>query len=169
MLVVCLCLAGQLSPMAHAQEQNKPLSGSGILYPGGFDLNTIGDIRGRVKNITIPASGPVRLTLIADRETYTVLTSPQWFWKELGASIPEGAEVIVRGSKSLGTDGNLYIIAQEIQVPSLQKSFGFRSDAGLPLWSGARTGQTGAHGGGFGSPSRGGVGGGSSGMGRGRR
>jgi hypothetical protein len=166
--MVCLCLASLLLPIAHAQEQDKPLSGSGILYPGGFDLNTIGDIRGKIKDTTLPASGPVRLTLISDRETYIVLTSPQWFWKEVGAAIAEGTEVIVRGSKSLGTDGNLYIIAQEIQVPSLQKSFIFRSTSGSPLWSGARTGQTGTHGGGFGSSSRG-SGGGASGTGRGRR
>ncbi|MBN1380623.1 MAG: hypothetical protein JXA41_02990 [Deltaproteobacteria bacterium] len=169
LLAVCLCM---IRPSVHpicAQEQDRTLSGSGILYPGGYDLNTIGDIHGRTKETIIPNSGPVRLNLISDGESYIVLTSPQWYWKDQKVAIPEGTDVVVRGSKSMGTDGNLYIIAQEIKIPSQNKNYVFRSDAGTPLWRGSQGGQIGPRGGGFGSPSRGGVGGGASGMGRGRR
>jgi len=153
------------------------LPGSGIIYPGGYDPNTVGDVQGRISGIVIPESGPVRITLIADKETYTVLASPGWFWRDMNVTNPEGMDVNVRGSKTVGIDGNLYIIAQKINMIRLKKSLIFRSESGKALWSGrSKTGRTNVQGsgsegspsGGFGSSS-GRPGRGSSDKGRGRR
>jgi hypothetical protein len=186
MMAVGLYTINPLIRISYAQEQEKDtiLSGSGIFYPGGYDKNTVGDIQGKIKGVVIPDSGPVRITLIVDKETYIVLASPGWFWKDINTAIPEGTEVSVRGSKSVGTDGNLYIIAQEIKLVGSKKILAFRSESGEPLWrGGAQAGRTGAQSGGFGSQSGGfgsssggfgsstggRTGGGSSGAGRGRR
>lgn len=170
-------IASPFMQVSYAQEKDTILSDSGIVYPGGYDLNTVGDVQGKIAGIIIPESGPVRMTLIASQETYIVLTSPNWYWKDMKATVPDGTEVSVRGSKSVGKDGNLYIIAQEIRVIGSKQTLVFRNESGKALWSGgSQAGRTGSQGGGFGSSaggsgssSGGRTGGGSSGMGRGRR
>ena len=159
-----LCAAG----IAHAVEEGTTLEGSGIRYPGGFDLNTVGEVRGTAYGVERPERGPIRFRLDSGMETYTVLVSPAWYWEDLRTEIPDSAEVKVRGSKSLGRDMGLYIIAQEIRVLSSGRAWVFRDDQGLPLWK-AQGGGMGV-GGGSGSPMfRGGAGRGPGGMGgRGR-
>ena len=152
------------------EAKDQTLGQSGILYPEGFDLNTVGEVQGNAHDVFFPASGPVRFDLTSNKETYTVFVSPRWYWEDLGIKIADGEKVSVTGSKSLGKDGKLYIIAQEIRMPAQNKSFIVRnSNTGRPLWKGAGQGRgSGGSRRGIGSPSRGfgGIGGG---MGRGRR
>ena len=152
---------------AFAQEKDMVLPESGIHYPGGFDPNTVGEVQGRAYGYSQATGGPIHFRLDSGKETYWVLASPQWYWNDLGAKIPDGTEVRVRGSKSLGRDGNLYLVAQEMRLLSTGKTYTFRDDDGYPLWKGSRTGTQGS-GGGFGSPRKG-IGGGPGGMGKGRR
>jgi hypothetical protein len=177
LMTACSFITSPFMQVSYAQEKDAVLSDSGIVYPGGYDLNTVGDVQGKITGIIIPESGPVRMTLITGQETYIVLTSPNWYWKDMKATVPDGTAVSVRGSKSVGKDGNLYIIAQEIRVIGTKQTLVFRNESGKALWSGgSQTGRTGGQGGGFGSSaggsgssSGGRTGGGSSGMGRGRR
>jgi len=177
LMVVCVCPVNPLMRASYAQDRDMVLPGSGIIYPGGYDPNTVGDVQGRISGVVIPESGPVRITLIAGKETYTVLASPGWFWRDMNINNPEGMEVSVRGSKTVGIDGNLFIIAQKINMIRSKKSLIFRSESGKTLWSGrSQTGRTNVQGGGSGgSPSggsgssSGGPGKGPSGIGRGRR
>lgn len=181
---VFLNTASLLIGISYAQEKDTVLSGSGIVYPGGYDLNTVGDIQGKVSGIIIPESGPVRITLTVDKETYIVLASSKSFWEDMDANLKTGMEINVRGSKTAGKDGNLYIIAQEIRVTGLKKALVFRSASGEAQWSnrtqsgstatqgsglGSQSGGFGSSSGGFGSSSGGRAGAGSSGAGRGRR
>ena len=186
-LILTAAFLGPLNPFtgtSYAQEKDTVLPGSGIVYPGGYDLNTVGDIKGKVSGIVIPESGPVQLTLIVDKETYTVLASPGWYWKEMDADITKGMEVSIRGSKSVGKDGKLYIIAQEIRITGSKKTLALRNESGKALWgSSSQKGQTNTNKGGFGSQSggsgsssggsgassKGRTSGGSSGKGRGNR
>jgi hypothetical protein len=142
---------------AQAQDSDTVLEGSGIHYPGGFDPNTVGEVRGKAYGLSIPERGPVRFQLETGRETYTVLASPKWFWKDLKAEFPDGAEIRVRGSKTLGRDSNLYIIAQRIRIGSSGRLMDLRDGDGFPIWKGPKAGVMGAPGG-FGSPMRGGGG-----------
>jgi hypothetical protein len=119
-----------------ASEKEIILQESGIRYPSGFDTNTVGEVSGNVGSFFRPEAGPVRFQLFTDRETYVVLTSPPWYWIEIQLKISEGTEVIVRGSKSYGKDGNLYIVAQEIRIPFSGQCFVFRRKDGIPLWKG---------------------------------
>ncbi|NJD62942.1 MAG: hypothetical protein FIA93_09535 [Deltaproteobacteria bacterium] len=151
---------------AQAQESDTVLEGSGIRYPGGFDPNTVGEVRGKAYGLSVPERGPVRFRLETGKETYTVLASPKWFWKDLSADLPDGTEFRVRGSKTLGRDANLYVIAQRIRIGSSGRSMDLRDDDGFPLWKGPKAGGMGAPGS-YGSPMRGGggMGSGPAGMG----
>jgi hypothetical protein len=142
---------------AQAQDSDTVLEGSGIHYPGGFDPNTVGEVRGKAYGLSIPERGPVRFQLETGRETYTVLASPKWFWKDLSAEFPDGAEIRVRGSKTLGQDSKLYIIAQWIRIGSSGRAMDLRGGDGSPLWRGLKAGGMGTPGG-VGSPMRGGGG-----------
>jgi len=158
---------------AQAQESDTVLKGSGIHYPGGFDPNTVGEVRGKAYGLSVPERGPVRFRLETGRETYTVLASPKWYWNDLNVGPFDGAEIRVRGSKTLGQDSNLYIIAQQIRIGSSGRPMELRGVDGSPLWKGPKAGGMGAPGG-FGSPMRGGGGmgsgpGGMGGMGGRRR
>jgi hypothetical protein len=152
---------------AKAEEEEAVLLESGIHYPGGFDPNTVGKVEGKVSGYLEPKRGPVRFQVETGRETYTVLVCPPWYWKDLSAEITNGTQVRVQGSKSLGKDGKLYIIAQEIGIPAAGQSLAVRSENGHPLWKGPKRGTMGRHRG-FG-PSQKGIGGKGAGAGRMRR
>ncbi len=163
-----LCLLGSLMLLSpaylSAQDKNLVLSESGIHYPDGFDANTVGIVQGRVSELFKPANGPVQFLLNTGRDHYTVIAAPSWFWNDLDVKVSVGTEVKVRGSKSMGRDGKLYIIGQEMEVLSTGKVYVFREDDGYPLWKGGRAVTRGS---GFGSPQK--RGGGFGEMGRGRR
>jgi hypothetical protein len=125
------------SAPVYADEVNMVLEKSGILYPGGFDLNTLGEIKGKVEGLIVPETGPVYFGLTAEKETYTVIASPAWFWRQSKLSMATGDIVTVKGSKSLGRDSNLYIIAQEIKNEATGKVISLRNKDGKPLWSNA--------------------------------
>ena len=144
-LLLLLGMTVLLPPFAGTAvaEEDVVLSGGGIHYPGGFDPNTIGEVHGKASGLTRPERGPMRFRLDAERDAYTVLASPPWFWDDLKIELPDGSPVRVRGSKSLGRDGNLYIIAQEMEIARTKKSVFFRDDGGFPLWKGSGAGRTG--------------------------
>lgn len=147
--VLAFCAA----PAAWGQTDTV-LPGSGIRYPGGFDPNTVGEIRGKAYGLEEPQGGPMRFRLQAERDTYVVLLCPPWVWRSMEASLPDGTDVRVRGSKSLGRDGVLYVIAQEMEAPASGRRLEFRDDGGYPLWRAGRGGAA-APGAGPGGPGRG--------------
>jgi hypothetical protein len=166
----CFLLLFPAGDTALAAGDGTVLENSGILYPEGFDPNTVGEVRGTARGVEKPERGPIRFRLDSGKETYTVLVSPSWYWEDLRTEIPEGAEVSVRGSKTLGRDMRMYMIAQEIRILSAGRTWTFRDPDGFPLWKGGRGGAGIGVGGGSGSPMlRGGPGrgsGGGSGKGR---
>jgi hypothetical protein len=165
-LALALC-PGFGAGSARGADDGVVLEGSGIRYPAGFDQNTVGEIRGTAHGIERPEHGPVRFRLDSGGETYVVLASPEWYWEDLRTEIADGVEVTVRGSKTLGRDMVLYVIAQEIRIAPSGRAWVFRDDRGFPLWKSAGNGM--GPGGGSGSPMlRGGAGGGG-GMGMGGR
>lgn len=156
---------------AHAEEGDVVLQGSGVHYPGGFDPNTVGEVQGKAYGLAQPQSGPVRFRLETGNETYTVLASSGWYWKDLKTQLPDGSNVIVRGSKTLGSDMQLYVVAQKIRLLDSGRSLVLRDGAGKPLWKGQAGGASGTRGGFMGGSGSmgGGFGGMGGGMGGGRR
>jgi len=156
---------------ARAEEGDVVLQGSGVHYPGGFDSNTVGEVQGKAYGLAQPQHGPVRFRLEAGNETYTVLASPGWYWKDLKTRLPDGSNVVVRGSKTLGNDMQLYIVAQKIRLMDSGRSLVLRDEAGKPLWQGQAGGASGTQGGfmGGGGTMGGGFGGMGGGMGGRRR
>ncbi|HEY9159737.1 MAG TPA: hypothetical protein VIS94_01445 [Desulfomonilia bacterium] len=135
--VIVLFMLMLASSAVYANDENKVLEKSGIVYPGGFDMNTLGEIKGRVAGLIVPQTGPVTFGLKAEKDTYMVIASPAWYWRQTGLSMSEGDNVTVRGSKSLGRDSNLYIIAQDIKIEATGQIITLRNNEGKPVWSNA--------------------------------
>jgi hypothetical protein len=167
-LPLLFCATAFLPPVlqtAHAEDGDVVLQGSGVRYPGGFDPNTVGDVQGKAYGLAQPQHGPVRFRLEAGNDTYTVLASSGWYWKDLNAQLPDGSNVVVRGSKTLGSDMQLYVVAQKIRLLDSGRSLVLRDGAGKPLWKGQAGGASGTQGGFMGGS--GSMGGGFGGMGGG--
>lgn len=146
--VFVLLLMLQAGLPVNAVAEDVTLPESGISYPGGFDSNTVGEIKGAAFGFSIREKGPVSFKLIFAKETYTVLVSPFSAWNaEIRETLQEGAEVHVLGSKTLGVDGRLYMIAQQIAFPQTGKRISFRTEKGSPLWErsiGKKAGESGS-------------------------
>jgi hypothetical protein len=167
-LPLLFCATAFLPPVlqtAHAEEGDVVLQGSGVRYPGGFDPNTVGEVQGKAYGLAQPEHGPVRFRLEAGNDTYTVLASSGWYWKDLKAQLPDGSNVVVRGSKTLGSDMQLYVVAQKIRLLDSGRSLVLRDEGGKPLWKGQAGGASGTKGGFMGGS--GSMGGGFGGMGGG--
>jgi hypothetical protein len=120
-----------------AADQERAFEQSGIHFPGGFDLNTVGGVSGKIAGLYRPSgAGPIILELETTWEKYAVVTCPPWYWDELKIKVSAGEEAQVTGSKSLGKDSRLYIIAQEIHFVGQGKMIMLRNKVGTPLWSG---------------------------------
>lgn len=120
------------------KSRDQVLPGCGICYPGGFDINTVGDVSGTILDLQTPPEGPVRLVVAGERERWVVLASPVWFWNRANQRLVPGDAVIVRGSKTLGSDGILYVVAQEIRSQGSAAAVVLRDRRGTPLWRGTR-------------------------------
>jgi hypothetical protein len=135
---------GIAAPAGAADEKDLVLPGCGICYPGGYEPNTVGEMTGAVSEIVVPDDGPVRFTVRDDEERWVVLASPAWFWKTTGVQLAAGDTVVVRGSKSLGADGRLYIVAQSISFQDKRPALLLRDARGVPLWRGVGGGMRGS-------------------------
>lgn len=153
-----------------AGERDRILEESGIRYPDGFDSQTVGEVQGRAYNLYVPNKGPVSFDLHTKWENYRVIASPPWYWHDLDIQIKNGEDIKIVGSKSLGNDGRLYIVAQEMYTSS-GRAITFRANDGSALWkSGLKGGLGTSSGWGPSSMGRSGIGGGyGGGPGRGRR
>jgi hypothetical protein len=131
---------GIADPAAAQAPGDQILPGCGICYPSGYDPNTVGMVVGTVSRIEIPDDGPVRFTVSDEEEQWIVLASPAWYWQEANARLAAGETVAVHGSKSLGADGKLYVVARTIDRRDGSPAIQLRDDRGVPLWHGNHRG-----------------------------
>jgi hypothetical protein len=114
------------------------LPGCGICYPGGYDVNTAGEVHGVIVELQVPPEGPVRFVVAGKGERWVVLAAPAWYWRSEPLNFAPGDAVAVHGSKTLGADGTLYLVAREIRPPGDAPAAVLRDSHGVPAWSGGR-------------------------------
>jgi hypothetical protein len=140
LLAATIALAPVTGVSAQETEPEVTLPHCGIRYPGGYDPNTVGVVEGRVAAFDLPERGPVSFRLETAVESYTVLAAPAWYWEERQLRIRAGDRVRIKGSKTMGADGNLYLVAQQITVAGAEGPVVLRDAAGKPAWSGCGPG-----------------------------
>lgn len=143
-------------------------SASGLDVAGGFDVNTITTLTGRV--ITPPerkgTEQHTEMSVATTQGGVTVVLGPWWYWEKQTISITKNQELVITGSLALGKDGERYVFAQRLENRSNGETVTFRSESGIPLWS---RGGSGSQRQSYGSGSRSGAGNRGSGMRGGRR
>jgi hypothetical protein len=102
----------------------------------GYDENTEIKIAGTVTQVVPRARGPVTIIIRTVNRDYMVITGPQWFIVQEGFNLKAGDILRVTGSKFIGRDGNLYIVARKIKDSSTGKVLRLRDSNLLPFWRG---------------------------------
>ena len=106
----------------------------------GYDENTEITVSGTILEITHHMRGPVIVRLSSRGRVYNIKTAPLWYLAKENITFVTGAQIEVMGSKYVGTDGNLYLMARQIKDPATGQTFVMRDSACRPLWWGDRRG-----------------------------
>ncbi len=104
----------------------------------GYDENTELSIRGTVIESLREMKGPLLIRLRFRARSYMVITAPPWYLHEENVILRENSEVEVVGSKYIGRDGNLYIVARQLRNPETGRVIMLRDSTYRQLWKGHR-------------------------------
>jgi hypothetical protein len=122
-----IALTAQASPF-HYFDQNKSTVIQGEVLTISFE-----DVYGKKSEfLMLSIRGE-------DQHLYQVEVCPQWFF---AADVAVGMKIQLRGSLLDNSDGNYYLIAQEISLHG--EKIVLRDSKGFPLWSRNGTGEHGS-------------------------
>lgn len=110
---------------------------SGLDFTGGYDLNTVSTMSGRV--VSSPHSGEKENILVeikSGNETLNISVGPGSYWEKKGIAIKVNDDLTVKGSKAQGQDGKTYVLAQKLVNKTTGAQVDLRNDKGEPTWSG---------------------------------
>jgi hypothetical protein len=136
-LVNCLFMGTSFAGFWFGSDTGK----SGLDFNRGYDVNTVTTVTGRVA--TPPQAGEqgqVVVEVKAGRETVVISLGPRSFWEKKEFPLRVNDEVSARGSKAQGKDGKTYLLAQRLTNKTNSTQVDLRSDKGVPVWLGGRTG-----------------------------
>jgi hypothetical protein len=113
---------------------------SGLDFNGGYDINTVTTMSGRV--ISLPHPGEKENTILeikSGTESFNVCLGPGSYWDKKGIAINVNDDLSVKGSKAQGQDGKSYVLAQKLVNKTTGAQVDLRNDKGEPVWSGRNT------------------------------
>jgi hypothetical protein len=102
----------------------------------GYDENTEIRVKGIVKDISSRKRGAIVLLFKAGNREYRVVTGPQRYLLQEGFEFRSGDSLFVVGSKFIGRDGSIYIVARRIKNTVSGKTLLLRDSSLIPLWRG---------------------------------
>jgi len=114
----------------------------------GYDENTEIRIKGVVTDVSPRMRGAIIIMFKAGKREYRVVTGPQRYLMQEGFEFKTGDPLLVTGSKFIGRDGSLYIMARQIKNTASGKTLLLRDSSCMPLWRGGPH-HKGPHHGGF--------------------
>ncbi|GAM10868.1 hypothetical protein OR1_03168 [Geobacter sp. OR-1] len=113
------------------------LGKSGLDFNKGYDVNTVTTVSGRVASSPrIDDKEQVFVDVKAGGEIVTLSLGPSWFWEKRETPLHPNDEVVAKGSKAQGKDGNTYLLVQRLTNRTTGGQSMVRSDRGWGGWSG---------------------------------
>ena len=110
---------------------------SGLNLETGYDANTVSTISGRIVSLQVGAEYRKSSLVLENNGTQAIVVlGPHRYWAEFGIELKAGDLVTVRGSKALGKDGKVYVLAQKFTDTSQNTSVTLRNESGHPAWVG---------------------------------
>ena len=116
---------------------------SGLDFTGGYDINTVSTMSGRV--VSLPQSVAKESVIVEIRsghETLNIFVGPRSYWEKKGIAINLNDELTVKGSKAQGHDGKSYVLAQKVVNRSTGIQVDLRNEKGEPGWAGRNMSST---------------------------
>lgn len=129
----CLLLSTALAGFFGNDDKGK----SGLDFTGGYDVNTVSTMSGRV--ISLPHAGEKENVIVEIRsgsETLNISVGPGSHWEKSGIAINVNDDLSVKGSKAQGQDGKSYVLAQKLLNRTTGAQVDLRSEKGEPVWAG---------------------------------
>lgn len=136
-LLNCLLFGTAFAGFFGSDDKGK----SGLDFNGGYDINTVTTMSGRV--ISLPHSAGKEHVIVeikSGSETLNISVGPGTYWEKKGISINLNDDISVKGSKAQGHDGKTYVLSQKIVNKTTGAQVDLRNDQGEPSWSGRNTG-----------------------------
>lgn len=137
LLLNCLLFGTAFAGFFGSDDKGK----SGLDFNGGYDINTVTTMSGRV--ISLPHSAGKENVIVeikSGSETLNISVGPGSFWEKKGIAINVNDDISVKGSKAQGHDGKTYVLSQKIVNKTTGAQVDLRNDQGEPSWSGRNTG-----------------------------
>lgn len=137
LLLNCLLFGTAFAGFFGSDDKGK----SGLDFNGGYDINTVTTMSGRV--ISLPRSAGKENVIVeikSGSETLNISVGPGSFWEKKGIAINVNDDISVKGSKAQGHDGKTYVLSQKIVNKTTGAQVDLRNDQGEPSWSGRSTG-----------------------------
>jgi hypothetical protein len=100
----------------------------------GYDENTEIRIKGVVTEILPQMRGAIIVIIKAGNREYRVVTGPKKYLLLENIEFKPKDSLLVTGSKFIGRDGCIYIIARRIKNVSSGRNLLLRDSALIPLW-----------------------------------
>jgi hypothetical protein len=110
---------------------------SGLDFSGGYDINTVTTVSGKV--VTLPQPGEHEHTIIeikTGKERFNLYVGPVAFWDKKGIPVHINDAISAKGSKAQGQDGKVYLITQKMTNRTTGAQLELRNEKGEPAWSG---------------------------------
>ncbi len=110
---------------------------SGLDFTGGYDINTVTTVSGKVS--TLPQPGDRKHTIIeisTKKERFYLYVGPPSYWDKKGITVRMNDVVSAKGSKAQGEDGKTYLITQKLTNRTTGAQLDLRDEKGEPVWSG---------------------------------
>ena len=114
---------------------------SGLDFTGGYDINTVSTLSGRV--VSLPHSGEKETVIVeitSGNQTLHISVGSGSFWDKKGIAINVNDELTVKGSKAQGKDGKSYVLAQKLVNRTTGVQMDLRNEKGEPISSGRSAG-----------------------------
>ena len=138
-IVLNCAQAGTVSAGFFGNDEGK----SGLDFNGGYDINTVSTMSGRV--ISLPQTAERESVIVGIRsgnETLNVSVGPGTYWEKNGIAINLNDDLSVKGSRAQGKDGKSYLLAQKLVNRTSGAQLELRNDRGETAWSGRNLNHT---------------------------
>ncbi len=132
-LLNCLLIGTAFAGLFGSDDRGK----SGLDFTGGYDVNTVSTMSGRV--VSLPYVGEKENIIVeikGGNGTINISVGPGSYWKTKGIAVNLNDELTVKGSKAQGKDGKSYVLAQKLVNRATGAQVELRNEKGDPVWSG---------------------------------
>ncbi|MBU5613964.1 DNA-binding protein [Geomonas azotofigens] len=114
---------------------------SGLDFNRGYDLNTVGNVAGRVTSLPRQVEDEQYILEVQTSAGIVNLSvGPGAYWQKKGITVRVNDAISAKGARAQGQDGRDYLLTQKLVNRTTGATIELRSESGEPAWSGRGAG-----------------------------